>query len=141
MPPCATAERGAFTSMISCIVVNSCTQRSVATPPEYSQKHRQRKNRVRSNSCFGAGPSQRAQSMVLGDASGEMGYTHAPSGVLRYVARRTILILPSAPDLTTSRALAVMVDVLFWLPTITSLPLFFAASQSVLPSAMLSVIG
>jgi hypothetical protein len=123
------------------MVVSWWTQRSVATPPEYSHQQRQRKNRFVSKGCLGADPSQRFQSMRSGVASNGIGYTQAPSGEFRLSARRTIFTLPRTPDFTTSRALAVNGEVLPWLPTISSLPDFFTAWMMSRPSAMLHVIG
>ena len=46
------------------------TNRSVATPPEYSHQQRQRKNTSGLKGILGAGPRNRSQSMVRGEASG-----------------------------------------------------------------------
>src|SRR5438105_316901 len=130
MPPFDTTDLGPVTSIISCRPLSMWTKRSVATPPEYSHQQRQRKKIFGSYARFGEGPINRAQSIVAGLASGGTGYTHAPSGLLRLFSIRTMLILPSTPDLTISRAFIVRGEVLAPLPTITTLPDFSAAATS-----------
>src|ERR1051325_2207221 len=122
MPPLDTTDFGPVTSMNSCRALSRCTNRSVATPPEYSHQQRQRKKIFGSYAFFGDGPMKRAQSIVCGLASGGTGYTHAPSGLFRLVSMRTMFTFPIAPDLMSSRALAVTGEVLAPLPTITTLP-------------------
>src|SRR6266542_2674908 len=141
MPPLDTTDFGAVTSMNSCSPLSMCTNRSVATPPEYSHQQRQRKKILGSYAFLGEGPMNRCQSTVCALASGGIGYTHAPSGLLRLFSIRTMLTLPSAPDLMISRALAVMGEVLAPLPTITTLPDFSAAATISFPCSIDQLIG
>src|SRR5271157_4851849 len=129
MPPLETALLGSLASRISCSVVSMCTNMSVAMPPEYSHQQRHRKNRSGLQGILGADPRKRFQSTVSGDASGGIGYTQAPSLLLRKSAARTRLILPNTPDFTISRALAVTAELLGSLPICRIRSDFFIASR------------